>query len=82
VTAGSGSDGGLTGGIGHHFVRFIAVVVAVDAFGLGAWWLLPAGGSIRTGVLLGTLVVAPLLGFLIVYAPAVSAARRRTGDER
>ncbi|MFB6251717.1 MAG: hypothetical protein ABEI27_08545 [Halobellus sp.] len=82
IDDGSGSEGGLVGGVGHHFVRFVAVVIAVDAFGLGAWWLLPAGDSIRTGVLLGTLLVAPLLGFLLVYAPAVTTARERARDER
>ena len=79
---GDSGSGGLVGGVGHHFVRFVGVVIAVDALGLGAWWLLPADGSIRTGVLLGTLVVAPLLGFLLVYAPAASASRERAGDDR
>jgi len=55
-------------------LRFAGVVIAVDLLGLGAWCLLPPETSIRTGVLFGTLVVAPLVGFLVVYAPAVSRA--------
>jgi len=70
-------DEGPVGGIGHHFVRFVSVVLAVDAVGLGAWLLLPAGTSLRTAVLVGTLVVAPLLGFLLVYAPEASRSRKR-----
>lgn len=60
----------------RSLLRFAAVVVAVDLVGLGAWRLLPPESGIRTGVLFGTLVVAPLLGFLLVYAPAASRARR------
>ena len=55
-------------------LRFVGVVVAVDLLGLGAWRLLPPATSIRTGVLFGTLVIGPLVGFLVVYAPAVSRA--------
>ncbi len=58
----------------RNFLRFAAVVVATDLVGLGAWRLLPPGSGIRTGVLFGTLVVAPLVGFLVVYAPAASRA--------
>jgi len=58
----------------RSFLRFAAVVVAVDLVGLGAWRLLPPGSGIRTGVLFGTLVAAPLVGFLLVYAPAASRA--------
>jgi quinol-cytochrome oxidoreductase complex cytochrome b subunit len=61
-------------GVGRPFLRFAAIVIAVDVVGLGAWSLLPPASRIRTGVLLGTLVVAPLLGFLLVYAPAASRA--------
>lgn len=57
-----------------NVLRFAGVVVAVDLLGLGAWRLLPPESSIRTGVLFGTLVAAPLVGFLLVYAPAVSRA--------
>ncbi|MFB6089750.1 MAG: hypothetical protein ABEJ97_01710 [Halobellus sp.] len=71
----AGADAGRAGGIGHHFLRFVSVVLVVDALGLGAWWLLPAGAPLRTGVLVGTLVVAPLLGFLLVYAPEATRAR-------
>ncbi|MGQ4554463.1 DUF7534 family protein [Halobellus sp. GM3] len=56
------------------FLRFVAVVFAVDVLGLGLWQVLPPETSIRTAVLFGTLVVAPLLGFLLVYAPAASEA--------
>lgn len=55
-------------------LRFVAVVLGVDVAGLGAWRLLLAGGGVRTWVLFGTLVLAPLVGFLIVYAPAASRA--------
>jgi quinol-cytochrome oxidoreductase complex cytochrome b subunit len=58
----------------RNVLQFAAVVVAVDVVGLGAWSLLPPATGIRTGVLFGTLVVAPLLGFLLVYAPAASRA--------
>ncbi|MBB6646512.1 hypothetical protein [Halobellus ruber] len=58
----------------RNFLRFATVVVVADAVGLGAWSLLPVGTGIRTGVLFGTLVVAPLLGFLLVYAPSASRA--------
>ena len=61
-------------GVRRTVVRFAAIVIAVDAVGLGAWSLLPPESGIRTGILLGTLVVAPLLGFLLVYAPAASRA--------
>ncbi|WP_144906474.1 DUF7534 family protein [Halobellus captivus] len=57
-------------------LRFIGVVLAVDALGLVVWQLLPPGTSARTIVLFGTLLVAPLLGFLVVYAPALSRAPR------
>ena len=58
----------------RNVLRFAAVVVAVDLVGLGAWSLLPPESGIRTGVLFGTLVVAPLVGFLLVYAPAAARA--------
>jgi len=58
----------------RNFLRFAAVVVAVDLVGLGAWGLRPPGSGIRTGILFGTLVIAPLLGFLLVYAPVASRA--------
>ncbi|GGJ01289.1 hypothetical protein GCM10008995_08980 [Halobellus salinus] len=58
----------------RRFIRFAAVVVAVDLVGLGAWSLLPPETGIRTGILFGTLVTAPLVGFLLVYAPAVPGA--------
>lgn len=61
-------------GVRRSVLRFAAIVIAVDVVGLGAWSLLPPGSRIRTGVLLGTLVVAPLVGFLLVYAPAASRA--------
>jgi hypothetical protein len=57
-----------------NLLRFLGVLLAIDFLGLGAWRLLPPGASIRTGVLFGTLIVAPLVGFLVVYAPAVSQA--------
>ena len=60
----------------RNFLRFAAVVVAVDLVGLGAWRLLPPQSGIRTGVLFGTLVAAPLVGFLLVYAPVASRAGR------
>ncbi|MFA1610094.1 DUF7534 family protein [Halobellus rubicundus] len=74
----AGSDGGFERGVAHHFLRFVSVVLAVDALGLGVWWLLPPEASIRTVVLVGTLIVAPLLGFLLVYAPTVSRSRARS----
>ncbi|WP_311173138.1 hypothetical protein [Halobellus ordinarius] len=55
-----------------NFLRFVAVVLVVDALGLGLWQLLPPETPIRTAILLGTLVVAPLLGFLVVYVPAAA----------
>ena len=55
-------------------LRFLGVVVVVDVIGLGAWRLLPPETSIRTGVLFGTLVIGPVVGFLLVYAPVVSQA--------
>ncbi|MFC6874502.1 hypothetical protein [Halobellus marinus] len=55
-----------------NFLRFVAVVLVVDALGLGLWQLLPPETSIRTAILLGTLVLAPLLGFLVVYVPAAA----------
>jgi hypothetical protein len=62
--------------IRRNVLRFVAVVLAVDIAGLGAWRLLPAGSGVRTWVLFGTLVLAPLVGFLLVYAPAASRAGR------
>jgi quinol-cytochrome oxidoreductase complex cytochrome b subunit len=56
----------------RSFLRFVAVVIAVDLIGLGVWSLLPPESGIRTGVLFGTLVIGPLIGFLVVYAPAAS----------
>jgi len=53
-------------------LRFVAVVLVVDALGLGLWRLLPPETQLRTAVLFGTLVLAPLFGFLLVYAPAVA----------
>ena len=58
----------------RSFLRFVGVVVAVDLVGLGAWSVLPPETGVRTGVLFGTLVIAPLFGFLLVYAPAASRA--------
>ena len=46
--------------------------LGVDALGLGLWRLLPPETSIRTTILFGTLVLAPLLGFLVVYVPAAA----------
>lgn len=57
-----------------NLLQFLGVLLAVDFLGLGAWRLLPPGTSIRTGILFGTLIVAPLVGFLVVYAPVVSQA--------
>jgi hypothetical protein len=59
-------------GVRANFLRFAGIVILVDLVGLGAWWLLPPATSIRTGVLFGTLVLAPLVGFLVVYLPLVS----------
>ena len=63
-----------------NFLRFAAVVIAVDVLGLGVWRLLPPETSIRTGLLLGTLIVAPLVGFLVVYLPMATEARERAND--
>lgn len=60
--------------IRRNFLRFVGVVLAVDLVGLGAWRLLPAESGVRTWILFGTLVLAPLVGFLLVYAPAASRA--------
>ena len=62
------------GDVRSNLLRFVAVVLVVDLLGLGLWSLLPPGTTIRTAILFGTLLVAPLLGFLVVYAPAVSAS--------
>ncbi|WP_336021667.1 hypothetical protein [Halobellus salinisoli] len=56
-------------------LRFVTVVIVVDALGLLAWALLPPETTARTVVLFGTLLAAPLLGFLVVYAPALSGPR-------
>jgi quinol-cytochrome oxidoreductase complex cytochrome b subunit len=58
-----------------NLLRFVAVVLVVDALGLGLWRILPPGTSIRTVALFGTLVLAPLFGFLLVYVPAATGAR-------
>lgn len=60
--------------IRRNFLRFVGVVLAVDLVGLGAWRLLPAESGVRTWILFGTLVLAPLVGFVLVYAPAASRA--------
>jgi uncharacterized membrane protein YeiH len=52
-----------------HLTRFLVVMFAVDAVGLGVWAILPATAGIRQYVLLGTLVVAPLIAFLVTYGP-------------
>jgi len=57
-------------------IRFVTVVLVVDVLGLTAWGLLPPETSARMIVLFGTLLAAPLLGFLVVYAPAASNSRR------
>ncbi|WP_049986402.1 hypothetical protein [Halobellus rufus] len=62
-------------GVRSDLLRFVAVVLVVDALGLLAWRLLPPATNARTIVLFGTLLAAPLLGFLYVYAPAVSGPR-------
>jgi quinol-cytochrome oxidoreductase complex cytochrome b subunit len=58
--------------IRSDLLRFAGVVLVVDVLGLGLWRLLPPETQLRAAVLFGTLVVAPLLGFLLVYAPAVA----------
>lgn len=54
-----------------HLVRFLTVMLVVDAVGLGAWALFPPGTAPRTYVLFGTLLVAPVVAFLITYGPEV-----------
>lgn len=46
-------------------------MLLVDAVGLGAWALFPAGTAPRTYVLFGTLLVAPIVAFLVTYGPEV-----------
>jgi hypothetical protein len=53
----------------QHLSRFIVVMVLVDFLGLGVWAILPPSAGFRQYVLLGTLVVAPLIGFLVTYGP-------------
>ncbi|MFD1597966.1 hypothetical protein [Halobellus rarus] len=69
------SDDSPLGDVKSNLLRFVAVVLVVDVLGLGLWSLLPPETTVRTGILFGTLLVAPLLGFLVVYAPAVSASK-------
>lgn len=52
-----------------HLSRFVAVMLVADALGLGVWYLLPESAGVRQFVLLGTLVVAPLIAFLVTYGP-------------
>jgi hypothetical protein len=44
-------------------------MLLVDFLGLGVWVILPASAGFRRYVLLGTLVVAPLIAFLVTYGP-------------
>lgn len=60
-----------------HLSRFVAVMLAVDALGLGVWYLLPETAEIRQLVLLGTLVVSPLVAFLATYGPEFRGGRPR-----
>ncbi|MFC6826714.1 hypothetical protein [Halopelagius fulvigenes] len=54
-----------------HLVRFLTVMLAVDAVGLLAWSLFPEGTTPRTYLLFGTLLVAPIVAFLVTYGPEV-----------
>ncbi|ADQ68306.1 hypothetical protein C499_14665 [Halogeometricum borinquense DSM 11551] len=58
----------------HHLSRFLFVMLAVDALGLGVWAILPETVGIRQLVLLGTLIVAPLIAFLVTYGPEFQSA--------
>ena len=71
----SSPDGGRD--VRSNLVRFIAVVIAIDALGIGLWGLFPPGTSIRTAILFGTLVAAPFVGFLVVYVPAAASLSDR-----
>ena len=53
----------------QHLSRFLTVMLLVDFLGLGVWVILPASAGFRRYVLLGTLVVAPLIAFLVTYGP-------------
>ncbi|MFB6091542.1 MAG: hypothetical protein ABEK02_00870 [Haloquadratum sp.] len=64
-----GDRASAAGGVRWYFLRFVGVVLAVDVLGLGVWWLLPPEAPIRTAVLVGTLILGPVVGFLLVYAP-------------
>jgi len=66
------TDDSPLGDVRSNLLWFLAVVLVVDALGLTLWGLLPSETTIRTAILFGTLLVAPLLGFLVVYGPAVS----------
>jgi hypothetical protein len=66
------TDDSPLGDVKSNLVRFVVVVLTVDVLGLGLWSLLPPATTVRTAILFGTLLVAPLLGFLVVYAPAVA----------
>ncbi|SFR35154.1 DUF7534 family protein [Halogeometricum limi] len=57
-----------------HLSRFLTVMILVDFLGLGVFALLPPSVGIRQYVLLGTLVVAPLVAFLVTYGPEFDAA--------
>jgi hypothetical protein len=56
-----------------HLGRFLAVMLVVDALGLGVWTLFPVGTAPRTYVLFGTLLVAPIIAFLVTYGPELTA---------
>lgn len=49
-------------------------MILVDFLGLGVWAILPASVGIRQYVLLGTLVVAPLIAFLLTYGSEFEGA--------
>lgn len=49
-------------------------MILVDFLGLGLWVILPASAGFRQYVLLGTLVVAPLVAFLLTYGSEFEGA--------
>ncbi|ELZ29788.1 hypothetical protein C474_12166 [Halogeometricum pallidum JCM 14848] len=58
----------------RHLSRFLVVMILVDFLGLGLWVILPASAGFRQYVLLGTLVVAPLVAFLLTYGSEFEGA--------